>query len=65
MKVCDRCKAAAVDTVIIDSDDQRFDVCLSCKNSLMEFIAGEMPEEPAETKKGKNERRTPAASGTA
>lgn len=64
MRVCDRCQSLAVDTVIWESDDQRHDLCATCKNTVMEFISGTAPAAP-EGKRSRNDRRADATAGTA
>jgi hypothetical protein len=61
MKVCDRDGAVAVETIVFESDDQRIDLCASCKMQIMEFISGTTVEE----ERGKGERRTRLPAGTA
>lgn len=53
MRVCDRCGAAAVEEVVLEGDDQHFDLCESCRLELWAFLTTKpvILEPPAEDKK--------------
>jgi Zn-finger nucleic acid-binding protein len=38
VKICDRCSSAAVDMIVFDMDDQRYDVCASCRQVVLETL---------------------------
>lgn len=38
MVICDRCQSPAVDKITFEMDDQRFDLCASCRQVVLEAI---------------------------
>ena len=46
MKICDRCSAPAVDMITFEMDDQRFDVCASCRQVMLETMTMKKTPEP-------------------
>ena len=36
--ICDKCQAAAADQLIFKSDDERIDLCLSCKALVLKAL---------------------------
>lgn len=38
MRICDRCQAQAQYQIIFDIDDQRFDLCASCRQVVLELV---------------------------
>jgi len=46
MIICDRCQAAAMEKVTFESDDQRFDLCVSCRHVVLEVLTGKPGVEP-------------------
>lgn len=66
MRICDRCKLPACDQVIFEQDDQRFDLCESCRQVILETISmnktafvPENRETPSSEARKKRGRRTP------
>ncbi len=71
MKICDRggCGAAAVDTIVLEMDDQHFDVCASCRQVVLETLTMRKPEsaqdmtETPSTENRKNKGGRPKKNG--
>lgn len=60
MIICDRCMSPACDRVIFEMDDQRFDLCASCRQVVLETMTGKVEgpardeqEKPSTGKRGK------------
>lgn len=53
--ICDRCQASAVEKVIFEMDDQRFDLCASCRQVVLECLTDKPMPEP------RNEEETPSS----
>lgn len=57
MIICDRCQAPANERVIFESDDQRFDLCASCRQIALEVLTGKPePEQQKELKPSEAKR---------
>lgn len=61
MKICDRCQASACDQISFEMDDQRFDLCASCRQVILEAITmkkeephQDMDEKPSGRRKRNN-----------
>ncbi|MHB8123163.1 MAG: hypothetical protein ACYDG4_13515, partial [Desulfuromonadaceae bacterium] len=51
MIICDRCQSPAVDRIDFQMDDQRFDLCASCRQVVLEAITAKpAPEKEIEIK---------------
>lgn len=46
MRICDRCGSPAADQIIFEMDDQRYDVCGSCRQVILETLTNKKFEEP-------------------
>jgi protein-arginine kinase activator protein McsA len=57
MIICDRCQTLAVDQIIFKMDDQRFDVCESCKQEILENITKKSLQKVIEEKSLRGRRR--------
>jgi len=53
-RICDRCAAAAVDSIRFQSTDEHFDICLTCSQKIHELIA--KPDEPKPKKRGRKKK---------
>ncbi len=52
MKICDRCMAPAVDEITFEHDDQKFDLCASCRQVILEKLTSkkiDLPQDDKET----------------
>lgn len=38
MRICDRCGSAAIDQLTMQLDDQRFDLCTSCREIVLDVV---------------------------
>jgi hypothetical protein len=50
MIICDRCQSPACDKVTFEMDDQRFDLCASCRQVVLEVLTMKKPEPPQDMK---------------
>ncbi len=58
MVICDRCQAPACEKVTFESDDQRFDLCASCRQVVLEALTMRKIEAPLpEEKPSASQRR--------
>ncbi len=58
LRICDRCQSPAVDQVVFEMDDQRFDLCASCRQVVLEAITAKpQPAGNSDTEKPSGEKR--------
>lgn len=53
MRICDRCMAKSTEQITFESDDQRIDLCESCRQDVLELISSRPQKKLEVAGKGK------------